>query len=62
LLPVPVWLLRLGAMLVGRRAEAARLCDNLQLDIGKTADLLAWTPPISVAEGLSRAVCAGDTA
>lgn len=57
LIPVPVWLLRLGAAIAGRPGFAARLCDNLQLDIGKSKALLAWTPPISVQEGLRRAVC-----
>jgi nucleoside-diphosphate-sugar epimerase len=56
LLPVPPALLRASATLLGRRAIADRLCDNLQVDITKARTLLGWTPPISVDEGLRRAV------
>ena len=33
-----------------------RLCGNLQVDISKTRQLLGWAPPVSVDEGLRRAV------
>lgn len=56
LLPVPVWALRAGAALVGRGDAVQRLCGNLQVDISKARKLLGWTPPISVEEGLRRAV------
>ena len=46
LFPVPPSLLQLGANLLG----------NLQVDIGHTRNTLNWTPPISVDEGLRRAV------
>lgn len=55
LLPVPVWALEAAAALTGRRAMMQRLCGNLQVDIGKTRELLGWTPPIGVDEGLRRA-------
>ena len=55
LVPVPPALLRAGAALVGKPELAQRLCGNLQVDISKTCDLLRWTPPISVDEGLRRA-------
>lgn len=55
-LPVPAWLLEAGAMLLGQRAAVQRLCGNLQLDISKARSLLGWTPPVSVSEGLRRAV------
>ncbi len=54
LLPVPVWLLRLGAVLLGKQAVAQRLCGSLQLDISKTRQLLDWTPPVSVDEALRK--------
>ena len=44
-----------GAALLGKRALAQRLCGSLQLDINKTRQLLDWTPPVSVDEGLRRA-------
>jgi nucleoside-diphosphate-sugar epimerase len=56
LLRVPAALLRAGASLIGRGDAARRLCDNLQVDITKARTLLGWTPPISVDEGLRRAV------
>ena len=55
LLPVPAGLLQLGARMVGQGAVGQRLCENLQLDISKTRDLLAWTPPVGVDEGLRSA-------
>jgi UDP-glucose 4-epimerase len=54
LLPVPSWLLQTGATALGRRALAQRLCGSLQVDIGKTRELLGWTPPSSVDQALSK--------
>lgn len=56
LLPVPVWALQAGATLLGKRDVARRLLGSLQVDISKTRDLLGWEPPVSVDEGLKRAV------
>ncbi|MBD3619177.1 MAG: SDR family oxidoreductase [Chromatiales bacterium] len=56
LLPVPVWALQAGAILLGKRDVARRLLGSLQVDISKTRDLLGWEPPVSVDEGLRRAV------
>lgn len=56
LLPVPVWALRFMSALVGKRAAVERFCSNLQVDASKTRLLLGWTPPVSVQEGLRRAV------
>ena len=56
LVPVPVWLLEAGAALLGKRDMAQRLCGNLQVDISKTRQLLGWTPPMSVDDGLKKAV------
>lgn len=55
LLPVPSRVLTLAAALVGQQDVAQRLCSSLQVDISKTRDLLGWTPPISLDEGLRRA-------
>jgi len=54
LIQVPVPLLQMGAALLGKRDMAQRLCGSLEVDIGKTRELLGWTPPISVDEGLRR--------
>lgn len=56
LLPVPVWALQAGASLLGKGDAVQRLCGNLQVDISKARSLLGWVPPISVEEGLRRAV------
>ena len=55
LLPIPAFVLELGAALLGKRAVVQRLCGSLQLDINKTRQLLRWNPPVSVDEGLRRA-------
>lgn len=54
LLPVPTLMLTFFATLLGKKAIADRLFGSLQVDITKTRDLLCWTPPISVEEGLRR--------
>lgn len=54
LVPVPTGLLHLGATLLGKRAMAQRLLGSLQVDISKTCELLDWTPPYTVEEGLRR--------
>jgi len=56
LIPVPVWVIWAGATVLGIRGTASRLCNSLQVDISKTRNLLGWTPPVSVDEGLRRAV------
>jgi nucleoside-diphosphate-sugar epimerase len=56
LLPVPVWALQAGAALLGKGDAVQRLCGNLQVDIAKARTLLGWVPPVSVDEGLRRAV------
>ncbi len=56
LLPVPVWALRASASLLGKGDAVQRLCGNLQVDISKARSLLGWVPPVSVEEGLRRAM------
>lgn len=55
LFPVPPALLKLGATALNKPGIYQRLCGSLQLDITKARQLLDWTPPISVDEGLRRA-------
>lgn len=52
---VPPSMLKLGAQVVKKPGIYQRLCGSLQLDITKTRQLLGWTPPVSVEEGLRRA-------
>ncbi|MBS0366261.1 MAG: NAD-dependent epimerase/dehydratase family protein [Proteobacteria bacterium] len=56
LLPVPPVALRSAAALLMRKAEAARLCGSLTLDISQTCRALGWSPPMGVDEGLKRTV------
>jgi nucleoside-diphosphate-sugar epimerase len=56
LIPVPVGWLAFVAKLLGKREMFQSLCGTLQLDISKTSRLLNWKPPVSVNEGLRRAV------
>jgi nucleoside-diphosphate-sugar epimerase len=56
LIPVPALMIQAAAQLLGKGEVAQRLCSNLQVDISQTRQLLGWVPPISVKEGLRRAV------
>lgn len=57
LLPVPVPLLRLGGLLLGKADLIERLCGNLQIDCSKAHNLLCWMPAVSVEEGLKLTFC-----
>lgn len=50
--PFPSGLLMLGAILVGKKSIADRLCQSLQVDSSKAKRLLDWTPPFTVQQGL----------
>lgn len=54
LIPVPASVLKFGATLLGKEAIAQRLLGSLQVDISKARELLGWTPPYTVEEGLRR--------
>lgn len=56
LLPCPPGALLWLARLAGRESAAQRLVQSLQVDAGKAARVLGWTPPYTVAEGLSATV------
>jgi UDP-glucose 4-epimerase len=56
LVPVPAFVLEWGATLLGKRAVAQRLIGSLQVDIEKTRRLLGWTPPLTLDQGLKKAV------
>ncbi|CAN5703243.1 SDR family oxidoreductase [soil metagenome] len=50
--PFPAGILAFLARLAGKKAIADRLCQSLQLDITKARQLLSWTPPYTVEQGL----------
>ncbi|QHA81710.1 NAD-dependent epimerase/dehydratase family protein [Pseudomonas mediterranea] len=54
LIPVPAWLLKSGAGILGKAALSQRLCGSLQVDIDKTRMLLKWAPPVSVDDALAK--------
>lgn len=56
LMPVPQKLLELSLTLIGKKDLSQRLCGSLQVDISKTKELLGWSPPVSVDEGLEKTV------
>lgn len=52
LLPVPVFLMRIVAKLLGRSDVADRLFGNLQVDSSKVRELLGWNPVVTMDEQL----------
>lgn len=54
LFPLPSALLWAGAAMLGKQGVCQRLCGSLQVDITKTRQLLQWSPPVNVDEGLRR--------
>jgi nucleoside-diphosphate-sugar epimerase/lipopolysaccharide/colanic/teichoic acid biosynthesis glycosyltransferase len=52
LLPVPAWLLRAGASLLGKRAVADRLLGNFQVDATKARTMLGWHPVVTMDQEL----------
>lgn len=52
LIPMPFALLNWVARLLGKKNIAQRLLGSLQVDISKTKELLSWSPPVNVDEGL----------
>jgi nucleoside-diphosphate-sugar epimerase len=55
LVPVPEQVLIAAARVVGAGSIAQRLCGSLCVDSAPTRQLLGWTPPVSVDEGLRTA-------
>lgn len=56
LLPINQKVLEFCLGLIGRKDLARRLFSSLQVDISKTKNLLNWIPPITVDEGLRKAI------
>ena len=54
LFPVPVWLLKTVARLLGEEDMAQRLCDSLQVDISKAFNFLGCRPPMSMDDALKK--------
>jgi nucleoside-diphosphate-sugar epimerase len=56
LLHIPVVLLKFMSHLVRRSEVCDRLCGSLQVDMSKTRELLEWSPPVGVDQGLKATV------
>ena len=56
LLPVPVGLFKLLGKLTGKSAVIDRLIGDLQVDSRKARELLDWTPPYNVKQGIADTV------
>ena len=56
LIPIPSALLKLAAMIAGKRGAYDRLCGSLTVDISLTKQLLAWSPPFTVQHSLQQTV------
>jgi nucleoside-diphosphate-sugar epimerase len=53
---VPNLALKASALIINKFDLYKRLCSSLQVDISKNQTLLDWTPPISVNEGILKAI------
>ncbi len=53
LIPIPAFILRAAAQVLGASAAANRLLGSLQIDSSKARQLLHWQPPLSVKEGIA---------
>jgi len=56
LFPFPISMLKFLASVFGRREEINRLVGSLRVDNSYTKEILNWTPPVSVEEGIRRMV------
>ncbi len=54
LLPFPEVLLKFMLKLIGKKETVERIFGALQIDISKNKQLLGWTAPISIYEGIKR--------
>ena len=56
LLPVPVWLMRLGGRLTGKSSVVGRLVGSLEVDGSEFSNALDWVPPFARTTELAAAV------
>lgn len=56
LIPVPVSVMECCSRLIGKTGVYQRLCGSLQVDLGKAKNVLGWSPPYSVDEGIQHTV------
>ena len=56
LFPLPIFMLKFLGSVFGKKEEINRLVGSLRIDNSYTKEILNWTPPISVEEGIRRMV------
>jgi len=56
LFPLPIFMLKFLGSVFGRSEEINRLVGSLRIDNSYTKEILNWTPPISIEEGIRRMV------
>lgn len=56
LLPIPVWLLTISGMLLGKSQSVSRLTSSLYVDSSKLKNTLNWKPPFTFDEGIKKTV------
>ena len=56
LFPFPISILKFLGSAFGKREEINRLVGSLRIDNSYTKQILNWTPPVSVEEGIRRMV------
>ena len=56
LFPFPISMLKFLGLVFGRSEEINRLVGSLRVDNSYTKDILNWSPPVSVEEGIKRMV------
>lgn len=55
-MPIPPVLMHTVAAALRKHSYSDRLLSNLQLDIGKTVDMLEWRPPFGIDFGLKKTI------
>tara|TARA_E500000178_G_C16863777_1_gene681017 strand:- start:12 stop:959 length:948 start_codon:yes stop_codon:yes gene_type:complete len=56
LFPLPIFILKFLGTIFGKSEEINRLTGSLRIDNNYTKEILNWTPPVSVEEGIRRMV------
>lgn len=56
LFPCPIFMLKFLASVIGKSEEINRLVGSLRIDNSYTKEILNWTPPVSVEEGIRKMV------
>lgn len=56
LVPVPETMMRTLGAVMGKSSDVSRLFDPLQMDCSRIQTQLGWAPPLTLAQGMQRAV------